>query len=176
MGHLFLSLKSFELKKVEENKRDEIFRNFCNAVDNATRARDLFYATDNIHIHRYSYGSFYYDFLFQNWDAVNASPHLKGISSTSLNLYHSLVFAIPNLVNSIHSEKYFTARFKNQHFGFSGFRYRNPSKPYVSCYPSWRDWKQVWLSQHQSEIQWHKDDDDFLPCKKISDEILWKEV
>ncbi|MBN8876850.1 MAG: hypothetical protein J0I32_04835 [Sphingobacteriales bacterium] len=176
MGHLFLINDSFEIENIPESKRDKIFRDFCDAVENAMKSKDSFHGLPEIHNREYSYGTFYYDFLFQGWPVVNQNPALKGISSTTLNLYHSLVFAIPGLVSLLPSDSIFLDQFQYLHYGYSGFAMPSCPNPYVSCYSSWFEWKRLWLSQHQVEIVWKNGDDDFLPNKTLSDEILWKEV
>ena len=176
MGNLFLINNSFELANIPVLDRDKIFTNFCKALDSAKGNKDCIYAVQEIYTRQYSYGTFFFDFLLKSWPEIIAKPELRGVSSTALSLYQSILFAIPNLIQIISSKEEFEILFSGAHNGHSGFKFPNPPSPYVCCLDTWQHWKILWLVNHQFEILWEKNTDNFLPNKEHSDSILWHEV
>lgn len=176
MGHLFIINESLELSAIQEANRDSVFIDFCAAVDAARKDKDLFYATNDIHERVYSYGRFYYDFLYAEWDKIKANEFLRGISSTTVNLYHSIAMAIPGFVLPVLSREEFEQHYGTMHFGNSGFEMQNPPLPFIYSHLSWQKWKQSWYRNNQNQIPWPLNADRFLPNKRESDKILFEEI
>lgn len=176
MGHLFTINESLELKNTPEAERSKVFENFCKAVDTARKDRDIFYATEDIYYHTYSYGTFFTNLLYADWPTISKNQHLKGISSTVINLYHATAASIPNLVHIIESNERFNQQFEGMHIGNFGFEMQHAPQPFIFDDPSWHIWKQIWLRNHQDEIAWNKVPDSFLPNMHVANILLKEEV
>ncbi len=176
MGHLFIINDSLELEFVPVANRNTVFLNFCIAVDAARKVNDSFYATSDIYTRDYSYGTFIYDFLFARWDEIKNNQNLIGISSTTINLYHSLAMAIPGFIQVVQSHQEFEKQYSALHSGFSGFEMHHPPDPFIYSYLSWQTWKQIWYRNNQNQIPWQANGDRFLPNLKESEKILLDEI
>ncbi|OGU80685.1 MAG: hypothetical protein A2W11_01230 [Ignavibacteria bacterium RBG_16_35_7] len=172
---MFLINDSFELEDVPEPQRDSVLKLFFNAINCIKNYPDILYATQELHTRNFSFGNIY-ELLYGSWSKIKSIPTLRGISSTTLNYYHHIMFATPNLFNEIASKEVFDEQFASEHHGYSGIDYLTHPSPYVKCEISWNEWKCSWLQNHQHEVSWVNVNDEFLPNKKFSDEIIWKEV
>ncbi|MFH1194330.1 MAG: hypothetical protein V1720_01380 [bacterium] len=176
MGHLLLINDSFEMAFIQENDRDRIFINFCKAIDLTKLHEDTIYANNDFFIRRYSYGTFY-DFIYKSWPEIVRDEHLKGISNTAHQLYSSLIQAVPGLARRVGSVDEYLSSYSKQHFGFYGFEMKKlVNRPYICCEGTWHRWKSNWFIKHQNEINWKKANDEFLPNKNFSNNIIEDET
>lgn len=173
MGNLLLINESFELADCKETERDAKVRNFCDMTQKCKNDHDIFYALTSLVTHEYSYGNFYNDFIYKEWEEIIKEPNLKGISSTSHNLFFHLCFEYPSFAKLIENRDMFDKM--PHHKGYSGLEYQNSEEPFVKCISSWYIWKISWLSKNQKEIFW-KNKDSFLPNKEYSNTILLNEI
>lgn len=175
MGNLFLILESFETSNIPQNLRDRIFINFCDAVKFIKAYPDNLFGSADLYIHNFSYGNFY-KLLFGAWPDIKNIPSLKGLSSTAVSYFHQIMFDKPGLFKLIDSKNDFDVQFSESNYGYSGFDGDGYPSPYIKCRDSWINWKCDWLKENQGEILWDKANDNFLPNKDFSNEILKEEV
>lgn len=176
MSYLFLVSDSFELSNIPREERDEIFASFCKAVSLAQRQGDTLFGTNDLQTRNYSYGSFFWNFLYGGWESIDADPNLNGISNVTHSLYTNLLYAMPGLVTEIESLNQFAQMYADSHNGHLGFKTMNAPVPYISCFRSFNVWKCPWLSLNQDAINWEGVTNIFLPNSEYSEMILKDEI
>ena len=171
MGHLLLIHESFELGNVVENDRDRILLSFCKMADLAKQENDVFCALSNFFTYDYSFGDIYSGLIYKSWTDICGDKNLKGLLNTTHQLFYNLFIAYPSFAKQIDIQHF---EGLDKHKGYAGFEFPTSCNPYIKCEASWHKWKIDWFSQNQNLINWK--DDEFLPNKKYSNQILFEEI
>lgn len=177
MGNLFFINESLEFANFHPEQRDIKFINFCKAMNLAKLDKDNLYATEDIFTIQYSYGNVFNDLFYKSWSEIKTNPNLTGISSTAHSLFQSILFAVPSMISVIKSYEDFLSAYQEQNFGHTGIEQEKIAyKPFICCSDTWNEWKSRWLAKNQKLINWEVTEHPFLPNKKISDQILLREI
>lgn len=175
MGNLHFIIKGLEVGKVPLDKRDQSVKDLAELISSSIEEKDTRTLEKGLSSHSFQYGNFYRDFVYLEWSKFCQKKEFKQISQKTLQLLTTTCSQCPSLGKEVTNEEF---KSYNQPSSMGGLNI--PSMMLISDYVcNWKDWKEIkinYLSKHQNEIDWKVADNDLLPFRRFSDNILEDEI
>ena len=175
MGNLLFITEGMEVAKVPLDKRDESVRNLAILISTAYAERDCCSLEQDIATHQFFFGKFYTDFIYADWGRFCQNEAFKNISQKTYQLLINSCTQCPLLGNQTTIETFEKLGEPSSKAGLS-IPSLKVTEPYVSTQMEWKGYKINYYQHNQSEIDWKLSDDDFLPFRTFSDNILLNEI
>ncbi len=174
MGNLLFIIRGMEVSAVPEDQRDNSVKELAEVVSYAHKESDKCCMEKGMGKHEFKYGNFFLDFVYAEWSRLCKKDELKGIQQKTLQLLQNTCADKPSLGKEISPEEFDSYEMPSARAGLNipdiGI------KDYIYNYPDWKNKKLGYLQLHQNEIDWKKAENNFLPFRSFSDNILVEEI
>lgn len=172
MGSILLTQEGLETSTIEEKSRNESLLNFYMMFDEALKAGDSFYMTEDSLQHKYSYGDYFPAFVHLSWDEFKKIESLRGVEERVYQ-YITNNFRFISAPKSIKDEEEFELQDKPQ--GQGGIEHSDSTSDFLCNVPRWGEWHCKYLTEHPDRIPW-KENSPFIPNVEVVYKILKEEV
>ena len=172
MGNILIIKDGLETSSIPETRRDKALLDFFHMKNKAEMRGHIFYLSEAVFFHSYSYGFYYPGFVNLTYDEIRSISSLKGIEQTTIELVQTYMIECPNPhVAEADFLSYDMPRAKSGFF--------NPpclSEDYIYDFHTFCDWERKWNSQNQAKIEWKDNMIEFMPRPDLTNMILMREI
>lgn len=171
-GCLMLSFSGIEFQSIHSHYRDCALDVFLETIESATDAKEEIVLDKRIEGHKYSFGDFFDDFLYADWNCFHSNSFLKSISQNTFQRLIASQFFRPG--KQLCSQKIFNhLKIRTGYCGLKGTSI-SANKPFVGTKEEFAEYKIDWYTRNPEFIDWS--DDDFLPNRKFIEDLLVEEL
>lgn len=171
MENARLLIAGLETASIPEGKRDGRYIQFCELVDFFHKTGVSHSKESGLDAHSFSFGTLS-DFLYSSWENVKDKASLKGISQKTHQMMAPSLMQKPKLGKEITDSDWNQKQHPKTSYGLCP---NINTSPYVTDRLSWQNARAKYYADNQSYV-WNKDDDNFLPNRLLSDQILIDEI
>lgn len=167
-----LSYSGIEFQSIHKHYRDCALDAFLELLESATVEGEDVVLDKRIVGHSYSFGDFYDDFLYADWNHFHSNNFLKNISQNTYQRLIASQFFRPG--KRLCSQKKFNHLYICT--GYCGLKGTNVSdnKTFVGTKEEFAEYKIDWYTRNPEFIDWSEDN--FLPNRQFIEDILVEEI
>ena len=171
MGDILIVKEGLETDLIREGMREVAILNFFNMKDRAEKCGYRFMIDSAVLQAQYSYGDFYSEFIFLEYDKFCTIPSLKGISQTTAQIFQYYFMKTPN--TPICTEEFSELKKPCALSGFNNGCYEGLN--YIFDEYTFLKWENTWFLGNPDKIEWRGDNNEFMPRLDLTERILTRE-